>query len=260
MSSNNGNQMILRALIDLRDVTIQKARIQFSNRIDAIERGNDNGTYRHYIERILQKFEELEEDITASLCDFYDEMPIVERMIKVKGVGKVLGLKVASMIDIRRADTVSALWRYAGYGVVDGKAERPRKGEKLHYNKRLKTTCYLIGQSFLRSNSPYRRIYDVEKAKYESREGWTKMHSHLAAMRKMIKLWLSHLWLVWREMEGLPTSAPYIAADPHHTIIEPWEMGWGEEKSEPTNSRKPISKSEPTPKRKEETDPKSHRT
>lgn len=222
---SNNAFVLVRALVDLRDRTIQKSRIQFSNRISAIERGSDNGTYKPYIEKWKNRFQELENEITESLRDFADDFPIVERMIKVKGVGEVLALKVVAMIDIGRANTISALWRYAGYGVVDNKAEKAIKGEKLHYNKRLKATCYLIAQSFLRSNSPYRRIYDEARAEYE-RRGWTKAHQHKAAMRKMIKIWLAHLWLVWRQLEGLPIRDPYIAADPHHKIITPAEMGW----------------------------------
>lgn len=218
---------LARALIDLRDTTIQKSRVAFGNRLAAIERGDDDGAYRGYIEKFHSRLVDFETEINAALNDIASDMPIAERMITVKGVGKTLAIKVAAMIDIKRCDTVSALWRYAGYGVVDGRAERPRKGEKLHYNKRLKTACYLVGLSFLKSNSPYRRIYDEARADYESsRPNWTKAHQHMGAMRKMIKVWLSHLWLVWREMEELPVTPPYIAADPRHTIITPDEMGW----------------------------------
>lgn len=219
--------IMARALVDLRDCTIQKARIQFSNRIRAIEHQQDDGTYKYYIETWQKKFAEIEKDVDASLSDLAEDMPIVEKMIRVKGVGKILAIKAAAMIDIQRASTISALWKYAGYGVQNGQCERPRKGEKLHYNKRLKTTCYLIGISFLRSNSPYRQIYDEARRYYrENRPDWTKAHQHNAAMRKMIKIWLAHLWLMWREMEGLPVREPYIAADPHHLIIPPEEMGW----------------------------------
>jgi hypothetical protein len=142
-------------------------------------------------------------------------------------VGDILAAKVISMIDIQRADTVSALWRYAGYGVVNGEREKPTKGEALHYNKRLKTTCYLIGSSFLRSNSPYRQIYDSSKEYYETNRDWTKLHRHHAAMRKMIKVWLSHLWEVWRTLEGLPVRNIY-AEDKlgHNHYISPQDYGW----------------------------------
>ncbi len=52
-------------------------------------------------------------------------------------------------------------------------------------------------------------------------------HVHMQAMRKMIKLFLSHLWLVWREAEGLPITEPYaysVLGHTKHDYIGPWEM------------------------------------
>lgn len=50
-------------------------------------------------------------------------------------------------------------------------------------------------------------------------------HLDMLAMRKMIKLFLACLWLVWRESEGLPVSSPYAIGELGHThFIDPWEM------------------------------------
>lgn len=38
---------LLRALVDLRDRQIQKARIQFNNRVLALERGKENETFNN---------------------------------------------------------------------------------------------------------------------------------------------------------------------------------------------------------------------
>ena len=222
----------LRALVDLRDRTLQKSRIAFSNRLDAIERGDDqpsNGSIE-LLERWHKRFSDLEKELDQDIAQLVDGVLLVELMTEVKGVGKILAAKVISMIDIERADTVSALWRYAGYGVINGEREKPVKGEKLHYNKRLKSTCYLVGSSFLKSNSPYRQIYDNAKEYYEiNRTDWTKLHRHNAAMRKMIKVWLSHLWEVWRKLEGLPVRNIY-AEDKlgHNHYIKPQDYGWPE--------------------------------
>lgn len=224
---------IERALVDLRDRTIQKARIAMGNRLSAMERGDDDPAYADMIERWFVTFERLEKELDDDIRTLADDMPIVQRMIAVKGVGELLAVKVAAMIDIERADTVSALWKYAGYGVTNGERDRLQKGEKAPYNKRLKTTCYLVATSFMRASSPYRQIYDDAKTKYEARElgenppGWTKGHIDNAAKRKMIKMWLSHLWQVWREMEGLPVTEPYImGTNGHHHMRTPEEFGW----------------------------------
>lgn len=226
------DESTLRALVDLRDRTLQKNRIAFSNRMSAIERGVDiptNGS-AETIGKWLVRFQELENELDKDIAKEVKGNELVDRMTKVKGVGDILAAKVISMIDISRADTVSSLWRYAGYGLTDGERDRPTKGEKLVYNKRLKTTCYLVGGSFLKCNSPYRRIYDDAREYYEAnRPDWTKAHQHNAAMRKMIKLWLSHLWLIWRQVEGLDTRAPYVQDRLGHThIYSPSEFGWDE--------------------------------
>jgi hypothetical protein len=224
------DENILRSLIDLRDRTIQKSRVAFSNRIGAVERGVDvpsNGS-QELLERWLHRFNELEAELDGDIRQAVKGLEIVDRMIEVKGVGPMLAAKVVCMIDIREADTISALWRYAGYAVIDGTRERLAKGEKLHYNIRLKTTCYLVGSSFLKSDSPYRRIYDDARAYYEAnRPDWTKGHQHNASMRKMIKIWLSHLWLVWRQTEGLDVRAPYVHEKlGHEHEYTPEEFGW----------------------------------
>lgn len=133
-----------------------------------------------------------------------------------------------ALIDITQADTVSALWRYAGMAVIDGERERMRKGEKLHYNIRLKTTMYLIGTSFLKSKSPYAKVYYDAKEFYTlNRPEWTPLHCHHAAMRKSVKRFLSHLYVVWRELEGLPVREPYVQEKMGHTHIDTAEdYGW----------------------------------
>lgn len=113
-------------------------------------------------------------------------------------------------------------------GISVGERERPVKGERLHYSIRLKTTLYLIAQSMMRSRSPYRFFYDSAKTHYAtSRPGWTKGHIHFAAMRKMQKIFLSHLWLRWRQVEGLPTRSLWVEEHLQHTTIYPPEQfGW----------------------------------
>jgi hypothetical protein len=50
-------------------------------------------------------------------------------------------------------------------------------------------------------------------------------HLDAMALRKMSKLFLACLWLVWREAEDLPTRDPYaIGRQGHTSLISPWEM------------------------------------
>lgn len=220
----------LRALVDTRDRQIQKARIQFGNRLSALDREADVGSdrQRNILERYHKQLEDLEEQLDEDIAEEVAQEPIYEYVSAVKGIGPGLAAKLIAMIDIERPATVSALWRFAGYAVIDGERERLVKGVKAHYNKRLKTTCYLVASSFLKSGSPYRRIYDEAREHYlANRPDWTKGHQHNAAMRKMIKIFLQHLWLVWRELEGLPTSKPYAhGIMGHGSMYTPKEFGW----------------------------------
>lgn len=221
----------LRALVDAR-MSIQRDRVRFGNRISAIERGSDvvaSSTF-NILSAWNEKFSDLEKEIDSNIRDVSKDYPIIEKMTKVKGLGSLLASRLVSSIDISRDDTVSSLWRYCGYGLKDGEIERMKKGEKLHYNKNLKPVCYLIGTSFLKSKSPYSKIYYEAKEYYaEAHPEWTKLHIHNASMRKMIKVFLSHLWQVWREMEGLEVSLPYILGkDGHSHYISPKEFGWSD--------------------------------
>jgi len=219
----------MRAIVDTRQ-QIQRERIRFGARIDALHRGADNGgghqltVVGHYYKRFMELEEEMDRDIAGIVKDY----PIFHYVSSVKGIGPILSAKLIAMIDISRSPTVSALWRYAGYAVIDGERERPVKGQKLSYNKTLKTTVYLVGDSFLKSRSPYRDIYDKAVEFYQAnRPEWTEGHCKRAARRKMVKRFLSHLWEVWRQLEGLPVREPYVHEYLGHTSYEsPQEYGW----------------------------------
>lgn len=233
ISTMNSAQVlpILRALVDHRN-SLQNERIRWSNRMSASESGANEtleeelAMYRKW----LEVYEKLEADADAEITRLIKDHPLMRQLKAVKGIGPMLAAKMMSTIDITRADSVSALWRYAGYAVIDGQRERPVKGERLHYNIRLKTTMYLVAGSFLKSNSPYRRVYDDARRYYEAnRTEWTKAHQHAAAMRKMIKVFLSHIWSRWRMLEGLPLRDLYVTEKlGHNTYFSPEEFGWPE--------------------------------
>ena len=190
-------------------ITFQRHRIQMSNRIVAVEQERstvDTTT----IERYRQRFEELEKEVACEIAATVKEHEMWPWLDRVKGIGPGLAGCLVAHIDIERAETVSALWKYAGLGVSDGTADKPTKGQKLPYNAELKRICFLIGSSFMRAGSPYRREYDEAKEHYQRQHpDWTPKHVDMAARRKMVKLFLSHFWRAWREQRGLPVREPY---------------------------------------------------
>lgn len=105
---------------------------------------------------------------------------------------------------------------------------KPKRGEKAAYDQYAKKICYLIGTGFLKAKGAYdERIYRPHRARLEvERPGWADGRKHLTALRITEKLFLAHLWLVWRQAEGLSVSEPYAHAELGHESepIDPWDM------------------------------------
>ena len=162
--------------------------------------------------------------------------------IKGIGIGTAAGLVAhIDKIGIKNFNAISSLWHYAGIYPVNGKAARKTKGQDVSYNPALKTL--LLGEvasSFKIHGEFYRQMYDQYKAAEIARvfppgelaskyNGYkkddihlSKGHADIRAMRKTAKLFLSHLWVVWRQLEGLPTRPPYVHEKlRHETYIRP---------------------------------------
>lgn len=141
-------------------------------------------------------------------------------------------------------------------------AARLKKGEKANWNSELKTTCYKIGVSFIKCGGPYRELYDSYKMYLVGRElkngsviwekpitsktwkvafapkelrtedlkppekpEWTLGRINAMASRRTVKILLSHLWHVWRGMEGLSQEGAYVHDRLNHeSRIDPWTM------------------------------------
>jgi hypothetical protein len=169
------------------------------------------------------------------------------------GIGPVLASGLAAHIDPVKANSVSAVWKFAG--LAPG-FDRKQKGVKLPYNARLKVLCWKCGESFVKvsgkENATYGKLYAQFKsdevsrnenglyAEAAARELATKKitekktketlqsgklidaHLHSRAKRRTVKIFLSHYWVVAREARGLPVRAPYAEAVLNHDgIIQP---------------------------------------
>ena len=227
--SEKPEESIYRWLTDVY-FQLQKIRIGLGNRNWAVENNrdltdNEASKFRH---DLFDKIEEAENLVSLKMVNEIVNHPVWPWLSEVKGVGPALGTQLLGLAgDISRAPSISSFWKFCGYGVdEEGKADRLKKGEKSPYNKRLKSVVWKVGTSFLKCNSPYRKIYDKWKEYYfENRTDWTAKHIHLASMRKMEKMFLSHLWLKWREAEGLPTSKPWaIEHGGHVHYISPEDI------------------------------------
>lgn len=192
-------------------------------------------------------------------------LPVYEQWLsKLHGVGpRLSGLFVGLIGNIERFATAGKLWAYAGLKVVDGRLVRRAKGVKLNACVELKNTCRKFADCQVKCGGPYKELIDRHKEYLRIRQikagavvwekagkgenwqvayaaksteipptpkpgdlpEWTVGRINGIARWRAAKLFLSHLWEVWRELDGLPTRAPYaIEKLGHESVINPWSM------------------------------------
>ena len=95
---------------------------------------------------------------------------------------------------------------------ITGKSPKRKKGYHFFFNTRGRTIAWKIAQQFIKQGDVvYKQIYYREKARHARLyPDLSKLHVHNRAMRKMVKIFLVHLWVKWRELEGLDTRGPYV--------------------------------------------------
>jgi len=184
--------------------------------------------------------------------------PVWDWLVGIKGIGPHTAAKLLALFDdVGKFDTVSKFWRFAGWAVIDGEIDRGEKGKISPYNRRLKSECYLVAESFVKQQTPYYAdIYYAEKARQREkypdplchkcgamaeqcgqswrcpncktgRVNYTPGHLNFRAMRYMIKRFLSHLYVKWCESEGLSAPEPYVQAILGHQNIQGPEFAEG---------------------------------
>lgn len=151
--------------------------------------------------------------------------PVWDWAKDVRGAGPTTIGRIVSRTDITRLNTVSEMWAHAGFGLeADGTRQRKKAGAKINYDPQLQSACVMLGESLNKQKGNYYNYYLKQK---EKNSDLTPMHRHNRAFRHMIKLFLSHLWQMWREAEGLPAPLPYafdILKHPEGHLISP--TGW----------------------------------
>jgi len=232
---------------------MQAGRIRANNQIRAL---TQSGEPHESIAWLSTESRVLEESVKRTLGAYSANHPVGKRMRTVVGVGPVIAAGLLAHIDITRAPTAGAIWRYAG---LDPTSEW-KKGEKRPHNASLKTLCWKLGESFVKvcnhKDAVYGKLYqerkEVELIKNEAgafaSQAAAKLekfkigkttdaykaysigklppaHIHARAKRVAVKMFLSHLHQVWYEVEfGKKAPVPYVFefADKEHVHkIEP---------------------------------------
>lgn len=197
----------------------------------------------------------LEKQIARALDAYSASKEIGKWMRSQKGIGPVIASGLMAHIDINKAPTAGHIWSYAG--LSNNPEKEWKKGEKRPYNATLKTLCWKVGESLVKvsghDDAFYGKIYkerkELEISKNDNKEyadqAKAKLekfnigkntdaykfysvgllppaHIHARAKRYAVKMFLSHMHQVWRELEGLPCPEPYAIAHMGHAhMIEP---------------------------------------
>lgn len=198
---------------------IQKLRIAIGNQLFAKQEGKSEQIYSEFKSKVFNRLVEAEKSIVSIAKYSLRDEPIWNNFLKhVKGIGPVFAMGLVSYLGYcEKFPTIAKLIRYAGYATIDGVAEKRKRGEKCHFNPRLKTLLWLIGESFVKQKSEYRAIYEKYRQIYAERWGenncnsqackkigkCTDKHKYEAAKRKAIKEFLKDYYRIARKLRGV---------------------------------------------------------
>lgn len=182
----------------------QEIRIRTGNRLYA----DMSGEMKDFFSNVEKGEKEIKKVIDKEL----ENHPVyVQWLKKIKGIGPAMAGGIIALIgNIDRFESVSKLWAYSGYAVINGTAQKRQKGVASNWNNKIRTHCYNLVDMFIKHRTEtYRDIYDKEKER-QLGLGLKKGHAHNRAVRKVAKIFLQHYWVISRELAGLSTSKPWV--------------------------------------------------
>lgn len=231
---------------------MQDFRISTNNQLRSAEKGDDTFVSENSaLCYIANSFETLENNIKLLLKAYAESKPIGRWLLSITGIGPVIAAGLIAHIDIKKVQTAGQIQAYAGLDPT----KKWEKGQKRPWNAKLKVLCWKVGQSFVKvSNNEkdvYGKIYKERKAyeieqnekgayaeqaakklastkigkdtdayKWYSEGKLPPAHIQQRAERYATKIFISHLFTVWYEMEhGVPAPKPYAEAILNHAHI-----------------------------------------
>jgi hypothetical protein len=227
---------------------MQDDRIRSNNRILSMDKA---GEPNEAIQWFSNQSEMMEGQIKLCLKRYVESHIMGEWLINIKGIGPVIAAGLLAHIDIAKAETAGAIWRYAGF---DPTSEW-KKGEIRPWNASLKVVCWKAGCSFVKvsgkEDAYYGQLYkgrkEYEVARNESGQNkesaeyklsTTKIgkttdaykcyiegklppaHVDARTRRWVVKIFLSHLHQVWyQKYHGKPAPRPFAEVHLGHVHI-----------------------------------------
>lgn len=227
---------------------------------DAIDAGRVDPFIDHYLPHI----QELENLLRERAVEFVRAHGVWHDWAQnVKGLGEISLAKVMGHCDINRLTTITQMWAHAGHGLMrkvecndcgrewhrngqvdacphtdkDGNEcgsadyeelamvpQRKVRGQIIDYDAKLQSHAFVAGECLMRGKGKYHAYYRERRQSHEA-QGCSEGHAHNRAFRDLRKLFLSHLWTVWRHAEGLQARPPYaIDYLDHDGYIAPHDM------------------------------------
>lgn len=111
----------------------------------------------------------LELYVDGRIADRVPSHPAYYWFSRVRGVGKENIAKVIALVNIRKANTISGLWKYCGYAPEDGHSARREPGVKLSYNSQLRSLCWRLAGSLRKADGCFYEYYSQQKERYVRR-------------------------------------------------------------------------------------------
>jgi len=140
-------------------LAVEKIRISTQIRVSHLKRCNEKDPDT---EEALRRLIDLESWVDGRVGQLLKDHPAYYWFHRIKGIGQENIAKVVGMVrvapetkddgtELPYADTVSALWRFAGMSVEDGKAPKRKEGQTQIYNARLRTMVWRLSTSLLKA-------------------------------------------------------------------------------------------------------------
>jgi len=128
------------------------------------------------------------------------------------------------------AGNPSKLHKYAGLAP----GSKLSRGERVGYNPKVKTLMWKILMQFLKAGAKtrckYAELFNQVKQEYAQRcpkpeKGSWKLKVHLTSKNIVMRIFLTNLWITYRQINGLPLTSPYPAKlGEQHKIYKPEEL------------------------------------
>lgn len=237
---------------------IQQYRIMSGNQLAALRKGSDEP--HETLSFFFESFETLEKDIQNCLKTYVESREIGRWLLSICGIGPIIAAGLMAHIDIHKVQTAGQIQAFAG---LDPTKEW-KKGEKRPFNAALKVICWKAGESFVKVSGNKKDVYghiykerkkyetkknealeykeqaeqklkkynigkDTEAYKYYSVGKLPPAHIQARSTRYAVKIFLSHLFSVWYEMEyHEKPPKPYaisILGHAHEIPIPNWDDG-----------------------------------